>query len=143
MAVLLGLTEGILGATIATFFCSHFRQAALSKKIVVASLFILALMGNVYFLWLFAHEGSMEKLICLEATRETPCPRSWPRRIRLPPDRSTSRSFSTASAMTFAAPNTVRTSQSKHAPSTHRDFFKDFERLEALVAQKILGLRYR
>ena len=63
MAVLLGLTEGILGATIATFFWSNLRQAALSKKIVVASLFILALIGNVYFVWLFAHEGSMEKLI--------------------------------------------------------------------------------
>jgi dienelactone hydrolase len=63
MAVLLGLTEGILGATIATFFWSNLRQAALSKKIFVVSLFIIALIGNVYFLWLFVHEGSMEKLI--------------------------------------------------------------------------------
>jgi len=47
MAVLLGLTEGILGATIATFFWGNLRQAALSKKIVVASLFLLALMVNV------------------------------------------------------------------------------------------------
>jgi dienelactone hydrolase len=63
MAILMGLAAGILGATIATFFWGNFGQAALSKKIVVSLLFVLALAGNVYFFWLFAHEGSMEKLI--------------------------------------------------------------------------------
>jgi dienelactone hydrolase len=63
MAILMGLAAGVLGATIATFFCGNFGQAALSKKIVVASLFVLALAGNIYFVWLFVHAGSMEKLI--------------------------------------------------------------------------------
>jgi dienelactone hydrolase len=63
VAVAVGLATGILGATIATFFWGHFRQAALSKKIIVASLFVLALAGNAYFVWLFAHAGSMDKLI--------------------------------------------------------------------------------
>jgi len=63
MAILMGLAAGILGAAIATFFWGHFRQAALSKKIIVALLFVLSLSGNVYFVWLFAHAGSMEKLI--------------------------------------------------------------------------------
>jgi len=63
MAIGIGLSTGILGATIATFFWSNFSQAALSKKIVVALLFVFALAGNVYFIWLFAHEGSMDKLI--------------------------------------------------------------------------------
>jgi dienelactone hydrolase len=63
MALGIGLSTGILGATIATFVRGHFRQAALSKKIIVASLFVLAVAGNVFFVWLFAHEGSMEKLI--------------------------------------------------------------------------------
>jgi hypothetical protein len=63
MAILMGLAAGILGATIATFFWGNFSQAALSKKIIVSLLFVLALAGNVYFVWLFAHAGSMEKLI--------------------------------------------------------------------------------
>ena len=63
MATLMGLAAGALGATIATFFWGNFGQAALSKKIIVSSLFLLALAGNIYFVWLFAYSGSMEKLI--------------------------------------------------------------------------------
>src|SRR6266436_4341605 len=63
MAILMGLAAGMLGATIATFFWGNFGQAALSKKIIVALLFLLALAGNIYFVWLFAHAGSMDKLI--------------------------------------------------------------------------------
>src|SRR5271170_7685323 len=63
MAILMGLATGILGATIATFFWGNFGQAALSKKIIVSLLFLLALTGNIYFVWLFAYAGSMDKLI--------------------------------------------------------------------------------
>jgi dienelactone hydrolase len=63
MAILMGLATGVLGATIATFFWGNFGQAALSKKIVVSLLFLLALAGNIYFAWLFAYAGSMDKII--------------------------------------------------------------------------------
>ena len=63
IAILVGLATGILGATIATFFWGNFGQAALSKKILVSLLFVLALAGNIHFVWLLAHAGSMEKLI--------------------------------------------------------------------------------
>ena len=63
MAILMGLATGILGATIATFFWGNFGRAALSKKIIVSLLFLLALAGNIYFVWLFAYAGSMDKLI--------------------------------------------------------------------------------
>jgi dienelactone hydrolase len=63
MAILMGLATGILGATIATFFWGNFGRAALSKKIAVSLLFLLALAGNIYFVWLFAYAGSMDKLI--------------------------------------------------------------------------------
>jgi dienelactone hydrolase len=62
-AILVGLAAGILGATIGTFFWGNFGHAALSKKIIVSLLFVLALAGNIYFVWLLAHAGSMEKLI--------------------------------------------------------------------------------
>jgi len=63
MALVVGLTEGILGATIATFFVGGFPQAALRKKIVVALLFVLALSSNVLLIWFFIHAGTMEELI--------------------------------------------------------------------------------
>ena len=63
VAILLGLVEGVLGATIATFVAGGFVQMALRKKILVSLLFVGGVAGNVYFVWLFAHAGSMEKLI--------------------------------------------------------------------------------
>jgi dienelactone hydrolase len=63
MAIVVGLIEGILGATIATILVGGLGQAAVKKKILVALLFLLGIGGNVYFVWLFAHEGSMDKII--------------------------------------------------------------------------------
>ncbi|MGA7409616.1 MAG: hypothetical protein WBW33_03965, partial [Bryobacteraceae bacterium] len=63
MAVVVGLAEGILGAAIATFVSGGLREAALSKKIVVGVLCLLALSANGYIGWLLVHEGSMEKIL--------------------------------------------------------------------------------
>ena len=63
MAIAIGLAEGVLGATIATFVAGSFRQAGLAKKIINVSLCVLAVAANIVFVWLFVHEGSMEKLI--------------------------------------------------------------------------------
>jgi dienelactone hydrolase len=71
MAIAVGLTAGILGATIATFIAGGFGQAALRKKILVAFLFVGGVAGNVYFVWLFAHAGSMEKLISWKPPAES------------------------------------------------------------------------
>jgi dienelactone hydrolase len=63
MAIAIGLAEGILGATIATFVAGSFRQASLAKKIINVSLCLIAVAANVALVWLFVHAGSMEKLI--------------------------------------------------------------------------------
>jgi dienelactone hydrolase len=63
MALAIGLTESALGATIATFLVGGLRQAALQKRILAASLFLFAFCGNVFILWLFIHEGTVEGLI--------------------------------------------------------------------------------
>jgi hypothetical protein len=60
MAIIVGLVEGVLGATIATFVAGGLREAALRKKILVSLLFAASVAGNVYFVWLFAHAGSMD-----------------------------------------------------------------------------------
>ena len=63
MAIGIGLATGFLGATIATFFWGNFGQSTLRKKLVVAVLFLLSLSGCGYFIFLFAHEGSLDKLL--------------------------------------------------------------------------------
>jgi dienelactone hydrolase len=63
MAIVVGLMEGFLGAAIATFVAGRFAQAALSKKIVTASLSVLAIGANIYLVWLLAHDGSMDKIV--------------------------------------------------------------------------------
>ena len=63
MAITIGLAEGVLGASIATFATGSFRQAGLAKKIINVSLCVLAVAANVVFVWFFIEQGSMEKLI--------------------------------------------------------------------------------
>jgi dienelactone hydrolase len=138
MAVGMGLATGILGATIATFFWGNFRGAALSKKIIVASLFVLALAGNIYFVWLFAHEGSMDKLI------------SWkPRADSMPatlaaPDPSAPGPFHVLKLF-YGVGNDVRRPEygSSVAIKTHTvdssDFFKDFEGWKRWSRKKYWG----
>jgi dienelactone hydrolase len=63
MAIGMGLSTGLLGATIATFFSANFAQAALQKKIIGGVLFLLGLSGCTYFVYLLGHAGSMEKLL--------------------------------------------------------------------------------
>ena len=62
MAIAIGLAEGILGAAIATLVSGHFSQAALAKKILTVTLFVLAISFNIGLVWLLVHEGSLEKL---------------------------------------------------------------------------------
>src|SRR5579864_8233166 len=71
MAIEVGLVEGVLGATIATFVAGGLVQAALRKKILVSLLFVGSVAGNVYFVWLFAHAGSMDKLIAWKPPAES------------------------------------------------------------------------
>ena len=71
MAMMVGLVEGVLGATIATFVAGGLAQGALRKKILVSLLFVGGVSGNVYFVWLFAHAGSMDKLIAWKPPAES------------------------------------------------------------------------
>jgi dienelactone hydrolase len=67
VAILVGLAEGYLGATIATFVAGGFPQAALSKKIFAVLLCMLTVGANVYFVWLLARPGTMENLVSWRA----------------------------------------------------------------------------
>jgi len=71
MAVAVGLAEGLLGATIATFVRGNFGQAAPAKKIVTITLCTLAVAANVALLWLFVEPGSTEELVSWRPPKET------------------------------------------------------------------------
>jgi dienelactone hydrolase len=63
LAIAIGLTEGVLGATIATFLAGRFGEAATAKKIVTGALCLLAAAVNIWFVWLLAHQGSLEGMV--------------------------------------------------------------------------------
>jgi hypothetical protein len=79
MAIGMGLAAGVLGASIATLFWGNFGQATLRKKILVFVLLLLSLAGSGYFVYLFAHAGSMEIVI----TWKTPVD-SMPEKLAVP-----------------------------------------------------------
>src|SRR5580658_3925630 len=137
-AILVGLATGILGATIATFFWGNFGEAALSKKIVVALLFVLALAGNIYFVWLLAHAGSMEKLISWKPPAD-----SMPAKL-VAADPSAPGPFHVLKLF-YGVGNDIR--RPEYGPSvaikTHTvdssDFFKDFEGWKRWSRKKYWG----
>ena len=65
---IIALVEGILGATIATFLFGHFRQAALSKKIITITLFVAALAANVGLYIFMSSDGEMGEILRLQET---------------------------------------------------------------------------
>jgi|HubBroStandDraft_6_1064221.scaffolds.fasta_scaffold00441_6 dienelactone hydrolase len=138
MAILIGLATGMLGATIATFFWGNFGQAALSKKIIVALLFLLALAGNIYFVWLFAHAGSMDKLITWKPPAD-----SMPAKLAAP-DPSAMGPFHVLKLF-YGVGNDIRRPEygSSVAIKTRTvdssDFFKDFEGWKRWSRKKYWG----
>jgi dienelactone hydrolase len=138
MAILMGLAAGMLGATIATFFWGNFGQAALSKKIIVALLFLLALAGNIYFVWLFAHAGSMDKLITWKPPAD-----SMPAKLAAP-DPSAMGPFHVLKLF-YGVGNDIRRPEygSSVAIKTRTvdssDFFKDFEGWKRWSRKKYWG----
>jgi dienelactone hydrolase len=138
MAIGIGLSTGILGATIATFFWGNFRHAAVSKKIVVASLFVLALAANAHFVFLFAHSGSMDKIISWKPPAD-----SMPAQLAAP-DPSLSGPFH-VQKLFYGVGNDIRRPEygSSVAIKTRTvdasDFFKDFEGWKRWSRKKYWG----
>src|SRR5271170_1295559 len=138
VAILMGLAAGTFGATIATIFWGNLGQAALSKKIVVSLLFTLALAGNIYFVWLFAHAGSMDKLISWKPPAD-----SMPAKLAAP-DPSAPGPFHVLKLF-YGVGNDIR--RPEYGPSvtikTHTvdssDFFKDFNGWKRWSRKKYWG----
>lgn len=63
MAVGIGLAEGFLGATVASFVTGAFRKSRLAKRIVTVTLLVLAIAANAFLARLLLSGGSTEKLV--------------------------------------------------------------------------------
>ncbi|HEY6946409.1 MAG TPA: hypothetical protein VI431_14820, partial [Candidatus Acidoferrum sp.] len=126
LAIVVGVVEGVLGATIATFVAGGLGQAALRKKILVSLLFAGGVAGNVYFVWLFAHAGSMDKIIAW-----TPPAESMPAKLAVD-DPSTNGPYR-VQKLFYGAGNDVRRPEYgasvaiKTRTVDASDFFKDFK----------------
>lgn len=138
MAVEVGLIEGILGATIATFLAGGFGQAALRKRILVSFLFVLGVAGNVYIVWLFAHAGSMDKIIAWKPPSE-----SMPAKLTVenPAEKGTYR----VQKLFYGAGNDIRRPEYgagvaiKTRTADASDFFKDFKGWKRWARKKYWG----
>lgn len=138
MAVVFGLAEGFLGATIATFAWGRLGQAALSKKILTALLCVLAVAANIYLVWLFAHEGSLEKIISWKPPADgMPAPLAAPNPAANGPYR--------VKLLFYGAGTDIR--RPEYGPSVAlrtrpvdaSDFFKDFKGWKRWARKKYWG----
>jgi len=138
MAIGMGLSAGFLGATIATFFWGHFGQATLRKKLVVTVLFLLSLFGCGYFIYLFAHAGSLDKLLTWKPPAD-----SMPAKISAP-DPSAKGPYRVLTLF-YGVGNDIR--RPEYGPSVaiktrtvdSSDFFKDFAGWKAWSRKKYWG----
>jgi dienelactone hydrolase len=138
MAVVVGLIEGILGATIATFLMGGFRQAALRKKVLVSFLFVVGVASNVYIVWLFAHAGSMEEIIAWKPPSE-----SMPAKLTIgnPAEQGTYR----VQKLFYGVGNDIRRPEYgagvaiKTQTADASDFFKDFKGWKRWARKKYWG----
>ncbi|HYL09389.1 MAG TPA: hypothetical protein VEU31_01505 [Candidatus Acidoferrales bacterium] len=138
LATEIGLAEGFLGATIATFFFGRFSQAALSKKIITSALCLLAVTANVFFVWLFAHAGSMEKIISWR-----PPVNSMPAKLTAP--NPSENGPYRVKKLFYALGNDIR--RPEYGPSADiktrtadaSDFFKDFDGWKRWARRKYWG----
>lgn len=126
LAVSMGLSMGIFGATIATFIWGNLGHATLRKKIVNITLFVLSLAANAYFIFLFAHAGNLDKLLAWKPPAD-----SMPAKLAVP-DPSANGSFRVLTLF-YGVGNDIRRPEygSSVAIKTRTvdasDFFKDFK----------------
>jgi dienelactone hydrolase len=138
VAIAVGLVEGILGATTATFVAGGLGQSALRKKILVSSLFVLGVAGNVYFVWFFVHAGSMEKIIAWKPPAE-----SMPAKLAVE-DPSTNGQYR-VQKLFYGVGNDIRRPEYgtgvaiKTRTVDASDFFKDFKGWKRWARKKYWG----
>jgi len=136
MAVAIGLSMGILGATIATLVTGAFSRASTAKRIVTVSLAVLSLAANVFLVWFLGSDGSTDKLISWK-------PPSMPEKLVAPnPSATGPYSFK---LLFYGVGNDIRRPEygKSVAIKTHTIdtslFFKDFKGWKRWIRRKYWG----
>lgn len=138
MAIGMGLTAGILGAAIATFLSGNFGQSTVRKRVVVGVLFVLALACACNFVFLFAHAGSLDKLLTWKPPAD-----AMPAKLTVP-DPSAKGPYRVLTLF-YGVGNDIRRPEygSSVAIKTHAvdasDFFKDFSGWKRWSRKKYWG----
>jgi len=135
---LVGLLEGVLGATIATFFFGHFRQAALSKRIITFVLFAAALAGNIWLYLFLSSEGEMGELLRLKDTA-TPAPSQLAAPNPADPGPYTVKFLTYGSGTDIRRPEYAKSVAIKTTTVDASLFFKDFKGWKASIRQRYWG----
>jgi hypothetical protein len=138
MAIIIGLIEGVLGATIATFIGGRLGEAALAKKIITILLCALTVAANIGIVWLFVHEGSMEKIISwAPPAASMPAALTLPNPADLGPYRV--RTLFYGAGTDIRRPEYGRSVAIKTRTVDASDFFKDFDGWKRWARRKYWG----
>jgi hypothetical protein len=142
MGAFIGLTAGLLGATVATFASGEYRQAALSKKIVTVVLGIVSLTLAAGLIYLLVVEGSLKQLVNWKPPAAT-----MPPKLQAP-DPSIPGSYR-VKTLTYGAGANIR--RPEYAPSAvaiktrtvdASNFFDDFDGWKRWVRRKYWGFDF-
>ncbi len=135
---LVGLLEGVLGATIATFLFGNFRQAALSKRIITGVLFGAALAGNVWLYLFLSSEGEMGELLRLKDSA-SPVPTQLAAQNPANPGPYAVKFLTYGSGTDIRRPEYAKSVAIKTAAVDASAFFKDFEGWKANLRKRYWG----
>jgi dienelactone hydrolase len=138
LAAAVGLMVGVLGATTATFLFGHFREAALSKKIITAVLFAASLAGNVWLYMFLSSDGEMGEILRLQQTGSPP-PTQLSASNPANPGSYAVKFLTYGSATDIRRPEYGKSAAIKTPTVDASPFFKDFKGWKANIRKRYWG----
>jgi hypothetical protein len=137
-AIVVGLIEITLGATVATFLFGDFRQAALSKKIITGVLFAASLGGNIWLYIFLSSEGQMGEILRLQQTA-SPAPAQLSAPNPANPGPYAVKFLTYGNGTDIRRPEYARSVAIKTATVDASPFFKDFKGWKAWLRKRYWG----
>jgi hypothetical protein len=137
-AIVVGLIEITLGATVATFLFGDFRQAALSKKIITGVLFAASLGGNIWLYIFLSSEGQMGEILRLQQTA-SPAPAQLSAPNPANPGPYAVKFLTYGNGTDIRRPEYARSVAIKTATVDASPFFQDFKGWKAWLRKRYWG----
>jgi len=138
LAAVIGLLEGVLGATIATLLFGNFRQAALSKKIITILLLAGSLAGNVWLYRFLSSNGELGDILKLQETH-SPAPAALAAPNPSQPGPYAVKFLTYGSGTDIRRPEYAKSVAIKTGTVDASAFFKDFKGWKAAIRKRYWG----